>query len=98
VTEIVAVTVEERRLKRAARREKQRQDNIGRAAKMHAVRTEREEPDEFSPAGTMMVTAGGSRLAVQDGFTGTGGAIFTRLSYPRATGLNTTQAGSRPWS
>jgi uncharacterized protein YecE (DUF72 family) len=42
-------TVEERRLKRAARREKQRQDNIGRAAKMHAARMEREESDEAPP-------------------------------------------------
>jgi hypothetical protein len=37
---------QERRLKRAARREQQRQANIGRAAKMHAARMEREETDE----------------------------------------------------
>jgi uncharacterized protein YecE (DUF72 family) len=43
------LTVEERRLKRAARREKQRQDNIGRAAKMHAARMERRESDEAPP-------------------------------------------------
>jgi len=42
-------TVEERRLKRAARREKQRQDNIGRAAQMHAARIEREESDGVQP-------------------------------------------------
>ena len=41
-------TVEERRLKRAARREKQRQANIGRAAKMHVARIEREESEAGS--------------------------------------------------
>ena len=46
VTETIPSTIEERRLKRAARREKQRQDNIGRAAKMHAARIERERSDE----------------------------------------------------
>ena len=92
-------TVEERRLKRAARREKQRQGNIGRAAKMHAARMEREESDETPHhAGTTMVTAGICILAVQDGFTGTGAALFTRLSYQRAAGLNTMQAVSRPWN
>jgi len=39
-------TPEERRLKRAARREKQRQANIGRAAKMHAARREREKRED----------------------------------------------------
>ena len=43
--EKTAYTIEERRLRRAARRDKQRQDNIGRAAKMHAVRMERNESD-----------------------------------------------------
>jgi uncharacterized protein YecE (DUF72 family) len=43
-------TVEERRLKRAARREKQRQDNFGRAVKMHAARVEREESEDTPPA------------------------------------------------
>ncbi len=42
-------TIEERRLKRAARREKQRRDNVGHAAKMHAARLEREESDEPQP-------------------------------------------------
>ena len=42
-------TVEERRLKRAARREKQRQDNLGRAAKMHAARVEFEESNVTPP-------------------------------------------------
>ena len=42
-------TVEEGRLKRAARREKQRQANMGRAAKMHAALLEHEESDEAAP-------------------------------------------------
>jgi uncharacterized protein YecE (DUF72 family) len=37
-TEAPELTREERRLRRQARREKQRKDNIGRAAKMHAAR------------------------------------------------------------
>ena len=41
--ERVALTKEERRLKREARREKQRQANIGRARKMHFARLEREK-------------------------------------------------------
>ena len=49
MNETTPSTVVERRLKRAARREKQRQDNIGRAAKMHAARIEREESDETQP-------------------------------------------------
>lgn len=42
-------TVEERRLKRAARREKQRQANIGRAAKMHLARIEGEKSEAGPP-------------------------------------------------
>jgi hypothetical protein len=42
-------TVEERRLKRAERREKQLQANIGRAHKMHLARIERESRQESSP-------------------------------------------------
>ncbi len=49
MTETIPLTVEERRLKRAARRERQRQGNIGRSAKMHAARMEREESDEAQP-------------------------------------------------
>jgi hypothetical protein len=40
--ERVALSREERRLRRAARREKQRQANIGRARKMHLARVENE--------------------------------------------------------
>jgi uncharacterized protein YecE (DUF72 family) len=50
VTETVTLTVEERRLKRVARREKQRQGNIGRSAKMHAARMECQESDEAQPS------------------------------------------------
>jgi uncharacterized protein YecE (DUF72 family) len=51
VTETMLSTIEERRLKRAARREKQRQDNVGRAAKMHAARIEAEKSVEASTGG-----------------------------------------------
>jgi len=44
--EKVPVTKEERRHRRAARREKQRQANIGRARKMHLARVEREKNGE----------------------------------------------------
>lgn len=43
-------TVEEHRLKRNARREKQRQDNLGRAVKMHAARVKREKSEDTPPA------------------------------------------------
>lgn len=43
VTETMLSTIEERLSKQAARREKQRQDNVGRAAKMHAARIEAEK-------------------------------------------------------
>jgi len=41
--ERIPLTKEERRLRRAARRDKQRQANIGRARKMHLARVEREK-------------------------------------------------------
>src|SRR5882757_2929721 len=41
--EKIPLTKEERRLRRAARREKQRQANIGRAKKMHLARVESEK-------------------------------------------------------
>ena len=49
------LTPEERRVRRQLRREKQRQDNIGRAAKMHAVRLRmeaerRKDPPELKPS------------------------------------------------
>jgi uncharacterized protein YecE (DUF72 family) len=46
------LTREERRAKREARRAKQREDNVGRAAKMHAARLawERDEPRTAKPA------------------------------------------------
>jgi uncharacterized protein YecE (DUF72 family) len=51
VTETATSTIEQRRLRRAARREKQRQDNIARAAKMHTVRIEREKSGQPTPGG-----------------------------------------------
>ena len=45
--ERVPLTKEERRLRREARREKQRQANIGRARKMHRVRVENERSGNY---------------------------------------------------
>ena len=44
------LTREERRARRELRREKQRKDNIGRAAKMHAARIAMEAENSQSPA------------------------------------------------
>ena len=46
MSEKILSSPDERRQRRAARREKQRHDNIGRAAKMHTARMQREESDE----------------------------------------------------
>jgi uncharacterized protein YecE (DUF72 family) len=50
--ERVPLTTEERRLRRAERREKQRQANIGRARKMHLARVEREKNVDSRPSRT----------------------------------------------
>ena len=47
--ERIPLTKEERRLRRAARREKQRQANIGRARKMHLARVESEKNGQPHP-------------------------------------------------
>ena len=47
--EKIPLTKEERRLRRAARREKQRQANIGRARKMHLARVESEKSGNSQP-------------------------------------------------
>src|SRR4030095_12381577 len=47
--ERISLTKEERRLRRAARREKQRQANIGRARKMHLARVENERSGNPQP-------------------------------------------------
>src|SRR4029450_2362291 len=48
--ERIPLTKEERRLLRAARREKQRQANIGRARKMHLARVESEKNGDAVPS------------------------------------------------
>jgi hypothetical protein len=50
--ERVPLTTEERRLRRAERREKQRQANIGRARIMHLARVEREKNVDSRPSRT----------------------------------------------
>jgi uncharacterized protein YecE (DUF72 family) len=50
--EKVSLTKEERRFRRAERRDKQRQANIGRARKMHRARVEHEEDANFQPPTT----------------------------------------------
>jgi hypothetical protein len=47
--ERIPLTREERKLRRAARREKQRQANIGRARKMHLARVENEKGGSSRP-------------------------------------------------
>jgi uncharacterized protein YecE (DUF72 family) len=58
-----ALTLEERRARRALRREKQRKDNIGRAAKMHADRlkmsAENSEPSPFELKASVFVGCSG---------------------------------------
>ena len=44
------LTVEERRERRRLRREKQRQDNLGRAKKMHVARLKMNKEESGSPA------------------------------------------------
>src|SRR6478752_1406689 len=51
------LTREERRERRLLRREKQRRDNIGRAAKMHIARLQMERDDQAKPAGALKATA-----------------------------------------
>jgi hypothetical protein len=50
--EKIPLTKEERRLRRAARREKQRQANIGRARKMHLARLEQDKSANSQPPTT----------------------------------------------
>ena len=50
--EKILLTKEERRLRRATRREKQRQENIGRAGKMHRARIEWEKNRDPQPSTT----------------------------------------------
>jgi hypothetical protein len=51
------LTWEERRVRRLLRREKQRKDNIGRAAKMHAARLRMERVDHGKPAAGLKASA-----------------------------------------
>src|SRR4051812_49906793 len=51
------LTREERRERRLLRREKQRKDNIGRAAKMHAARLRMESGDPGKTAAGLTATA-----------------------------------------
>jgi hypothetical protein len=51
------LTREERRARRLLRREKQRKDNIGRAAKMHAARLQMERADHGKSAPGLKASA-----------------------------------------
>src|SRR3954471_10210509 len=51
------LTLEERRERRLLRREKQRQDNIGRAAKMHAARLKMESENDEKSATALKASA-----------------------------------------
>ena len=68
------LTLEEWRARRALRREKQRKENFGRAAKMHKARLEMEAAGLKD---AVSATAKFARMsAVRDGFTGNGAAFF----------------------
>ena len=80
------LTLEERRERRRLRREKQREDNIGRAAKMHAARLRMEAE---SPEQSARLEVSHSMSDAQAGVTGNGGIHFMLRSH-RKTGSRST--------
>jgi hypothetical protein len=91
-------TKEERRLKRAARREKQRQANISRAREMHLARRDREENKDSLPTIARDTKPASFSSAAQVGSTGIGAAVSILRTCRQTVGSRTMLDASRPWN
>ena len=89
--ESIPLTEEERKLRRAARREKQRQANIGRARKMHVARVEKERSGCSQPL-AIQDEKHQLHVAVQAGFTGIGVARSILRTLQQVVGSRTMRA------
>jgi hypothetical protein len=91
--DIPVLTKEERKAKREARRQKQRENNVLRASKMHKLRLTADAPAQTKnkPQKPLLTIS-----AVQDGFTGTGEMPFTPKASRPKTGSPIMPKPSRP--
>src|SRR3954447_20709991 len=87
------LTPEERRERRLLRREKQRKDNIGRAAKMHAARLQMETYEHGK-------SAAGLKASIYVGCSGwfywKWRELFYPMTCPRVNGFFTARSASTP--
>jgi hypothetical protein len=84
-----ALTREDRRQRRLLRRERQRQDNIGRAAKMHAARLQMERAGQGQSVPALKASA---YVGCSGWFTGSGGAHFIQMTCRQVSGFVATSA------
>jgi hypothetical protein len=87
------LTREERRERRLLRQEKQRKDNIGRAAKMHAARLQMEAYEHGKSAAGLKAS---TYVGCSGWFYWNGGNYFIPMTCPRVNGFVTTRSASTP--